>query len=62
MDTRDGFGSGTSESEKQSWHLVHFIRHLRDISEPEPAEMAELNPKPAGERRQQESRSQAHTH
>ena len=56
-----GFGSGTSEGEKQSWHLVHFIRHLPDNSEPELAEMAGLNPKPAGERRQQ-SPSQAHTH
>ena len=44
-----------------AWHLVHFIRHLPNISEPELAEMAALNPKPAGERRPQ-SPSQAHTH
>ena len=56
-----GFGSGTGEGEEQSWHLVHFIRHLPDISEPELAEMAALNPKPAEQRRQQ-SPSQAHTH
>lgn len=56
-----GFGSGTSESAKASWHLVHFIRHLPDISEPELAEMKQLNPKPAGQRRQ-DSPVQPHSH
>lgn len=44
-----GFGSGTDESERASWHLVHFIRHLPDISEAELAEMKKLNPQPAAE-------------
>ena len=56
-----GFGSGTRDSEKASWHLVHFIRHLPDISPAELAEMKELNPKPAGQERH-ESPAQPHTH
>jgi mono/diheme cytochrome c family protein len=43
-----GFGTETGEGEKASWHLVHFIRHLPDISRPELAEMEKLNPRPAG--------------
>lgn len=59
-----GFGSGTTEGANDSWKLVHFIRHLPDISESELAEMAELNPKPAGERRHQSPQhsAQPHTH
>ena len=45
-----GFGSGTKEGETESWHLVHFVRHLPDISEPELAEMEKLNPKLPDER------------
>ena len=56
-----GFGSGTDDSKKESWHLVHFIRHLPDISDPELAEMAGLNPKPADERRPN-TPVQPHTH
>jgi mono/diheme cytochrome c family protein len=56
-----GFGSGTSEGEKETWHLVHFVRHLPEISEPELAEMARLNPKPPQEERQH-SLSKPHTH
>lgn len=47
------WGSGTRESEDASWRLVHFIRHLPDISEPELDEMDALNPKPPAEIRQQ---------
>jgi hypothetical protein len=56
-----GFGGGTSEGEKESWHLVHFIRHLPDISEPELAEMEKLNQKPT-EKRPQHAPAQPHTH
>jgi mono/diheme cytochrome c family protein len=48
-----GWSTGTAEGETASWHLVHFIRHLPDISEAELAEMEELNPKPPAETRQQ---------
>ena len=44
-----GFGTGSADDQKASWHLVHFVRHLPDISQPELAEMEQLNPKPAGE-------------
>jgi mono/diheme cytochrome c family protein len=56
-----GFGSGSADDEKASWHLVHFIRHLPDISAPELAEMEKLNPKPGGEERQH-SAPTPHTH
>lgn len=47
-----GWGTGTPESEEASWHLVHFIRHLPDVSETELDAMEELNPKPPQEIRQ----------
>jgi mono/diheme cytochrome c family protein len=56
-----GFGTGSADGEKASWHLVHFIRHLPEISEPELEEMKALNPKPAGER-PQDSPVQPHAH
>lgn len=56
-----GFGNGTGYGEKASWHLVHFVRHLPDISEAELAEMAGMNPRPA-ERPMQGASSEAHTH
>jgi mono/diheme cytochrome c family protein len=48
-----GWSTGTKEGETASWHLVHFVRHLPDISEAEIAEMESLNPKPPDEIRQQ---------
>lgn len=48
-----GWATGTREGEEASWHLVHFIRHLPDLSEPEIEEMEALNPKPPAEIRQQ---------
>ena len=47
------WGTGSIEGEESSWHLVHFIRHLPDLSEAERAEMEALNPKPPGEVQQQ---------
>jgi mono/diheme cytochrome c family protein len=40
-----GFGNGTAESAYGSWGLVHFIRHLPEITAEELAEMEKLNPK-----------------
>ena len=40
------FGSGDPSPASETWHLVHFIRHLPEISEPELAEMEGLNPAP----------------
>jgi len=38
------FGSGTAESGYGSWTLVHFIRHLPEITAEELKEMQQLNP------------------
>lgn len=47
------WGTGTPEGEEASWHLVHFIRHLPNLSEPELAEMEQLNPRPPAEIRRE---------
>lgn len=40
-----GWGNGTAESAYGSWSLVHFIRHLPQITPEEIREMEGLNPK-----------------
>ena len=40
-----GWSTGTQESEDASWHLVHFIRHLPDLSQEELEEMETLIPR-----------------
>ena len=47
-----GFGSGTAESAYGSWGLVHFIRHLPQLTPQELAEMQRLNPKSPAEWKQ----------
>lgn len=39
------WGNSTPEEDQDSWKLVHFIRHLPQISPEELAEMEKLNPK-----------------
>jgi len=39
------WGTGTPEEDRESWTLVHFIRHLPVLTEAELAEMKRLNPK-----------------
>ena len=39
-----GFGTGSPESERESWELVHFIRHLPRITQQELDAMRRLNP------------------
>ncbi len=39
------WGDGSAESERASWHLVHFIRHLPALSDAEVARMKALNPR-----------------
>lgn len=48
-----GWGTGTPESEEQSWHLVHFIRHLPNLTEAEVERMEALNPRSSEESRQE---------
>jgi mono/diheme cytochrome c family protein len=50
-----GFGSGTAESAYGSWSLVHFIRHLPQLTTEEIAEMQKLNPKSPDEWRQMQA-------
>jgi mono/diheme cytochrome c family protein len=44
-----GWGTGTEDGERSTWHLVHFIRRLPSLSEAELAEMQELNPRSPAE-------------
>jgi mono/diheme cytochrome c family protein len=39
------WGTGTPEGQRDSWHLVQFIRRLPTLSEAEIADMEELNPR-----------------
>ncbi len=47
------WGNGTRESEDASWRLVHFIRHLPQITPAEIEQMEAMNPKPPQEIRQE---------
>ena len=46
------WGTGEASGESASWMLVHFIRHLPELSEPELVAMAKLNPVSPDELRQ----------
>lgn len=50
-----GWGNGTAESAYGSWGLVHFIRHLPELTPEEIAEMEALNPKTPEEWEQMQS-------
>jgi mono/diheme cytochrome c family protein len=52
------WSNGTNEGETSSWHLVHFIRHLPQLSEEELALMEDLNPRTPAELRQREEEKQ----
>jgi hypothetical protein len=39
-----GWGTGTQDGELASWHLVHFIRRLPELTSEELEHMAVLNP------------------
>lgn len=47
------WGTGTPDGEDSSWQLVHFIRHLPDLTPAELDEMAAMNPRPPAEIRQE---------
>jgi mono/diheme cytochrome c family protein len=48
------WSTGTSGGAEASWHLVHFIRHLPQLTDDELEEMKTLNPKSPEEWQQQE--------
>jgi mono/diheme cytochrome c family protein len=43
------WGTGTAKDEEDSWKLVHFIRHLPQITVEEKKAMEKMNPKSADE-------------
>ena len=47
------WSTGTPEGEQETWHLVHFIRHLPKMTEDELEMMKALNPRPLEEVRQE---------
>ncbi len=49
------WGEDTPEDDRESWKLVHFIRHLPDITPEEIEEMKELNPKTRAEFEEEEA-------
>jgi mono/diheme cytochrome c family protein len=48
------WGTGTPESQRDTWALVRFIRHLPALTEPELQKMRDLNPKSPDEFREEE--------
>lgn len=51
------WGNGTAEGERESWGLVHFVRHLPKLTEEEIERMETLNPKtPAQLKEEEETR------
>jgi mono/diheme cytochrome c family protein len=48
------WGAGGEHDQEDSWKLVHFIRHLPQLTEAEKAEMEQLNPKSPAESKEQE--------
>ena len=47
-----GWSTGTDEGEQATWHLVHFIRHLPDVTADELKAMEGMNPRSPQEIRQ----------
>ena len=43
------WGTGSAKSEQASWKLVHFIRHLPQVSDDEERQMQKMNPKSAAD-------------
>lgn len=48
-----GWSTGTPEGEQATWHLVHFIRRLPELTGAEIEEMEGMNPRPPAEIRQE---------
>lgn len=47
-----GWSTGTEEGEQATWHLVHFLRHLPDVTSEELEQMEDLNPRPPAQVRE----------
>ena len=49
-----GWASGSAHDEQDSWKLVHFIRHLPQLTLAEKQEMEKLNPKAPDDLKEEE--------
>jgi mono/diheme cytochrome c family protein len=49
------FGQGSPEEDRDSWKLVHFIRHLPALTPDELQKMKAMNPKSAHQREEEEA-------
>jgi mono/diheme cytochrome c family protein len=49
-----GWTTGTQDGELESWRLVHFIRHLPELTDEERRRMEKLNPRSAEEWREEQ--------
>jgi mono/diheme cytochrome c family protein len=49
-----GWGSGSQRDQQDSWKLVHFIRHLPQLTPDEEQEMHALNPKSPDELKEEQ--------
>ena len=49
------WGEGAPDKDTESWQLVHFVRHLPDITPEEIAQMKKFNPMTSQERAEQEA-------
>jgi mono/diheme cytochrome c family protein len=48
-----GWKTGTPDGERESWHLVHFIRHLPNLTDEQRRRMDTMNPRTRDEWRQE---------
>ena len=48
------WGGGSDQDAQDSWKLVHFIRHLPQLTAAEKKEMQKLNPKSPDELKEEE--------
>lgn len=48
------WGGGSAHDEQDSWKLVHFIRHLPQLTDEEKSEMKKLNPRSPDELREEQ--------
>ena len=54
MSGMPAWGSGSEHDAEDSWKLVHFIRHLPQLTFEEKKEMEQLNPKGPDDRKEEE--------
>jgi mono/diheme cytochrome c family protein len=56
------WGASEPHDNEASWQLVHFIRHLPELTPAELAKMEKLNPRPRHEHREHEPSAPQHRH